>query len=107
MPEAASEDSVERLLVRLRTLEDQVQSLRFSRRVLMDLLVAMDHDRRERGARLKEENERLRRMCRQMARLIQVGGALPPPPIEGEESATPVVLDRSPSEVREAGPRTT
>lgn len=86
MPEAASEDSVERLLLRLQTMEDQVQSLRFSRRVLMDLLVAMDHDRKDRGAQLEEENERLRRLCRQMARMIEVKGT---PPSDGA-SALPV-----------------
>ncbi|MHB8927706.1 MAG: hypothetical protein ACYC9Q_08625 [Bacillota bacterium] len=71
--EAAGEP-IERLLLRLRTLEDQVQSLRFSRRVLMDLLVAMDRERRAGGSRLETENQRLRQDNRRMARLLQVRG---------------------------------
>lgn len=70
----AGDEPLERLLLRLRTLEDQVQSLRFSRRVLMDLLVTMDRENRSTGSRLEAENEHLRQENRRMARLLQVRG---------------------------------
>lgn len=74
MGQEAAGEPIERLLLRLRTLEDQVQSLRFSRRVLMDLLVAMDRERRAGESRLETENQRLRQDNRRMARLLQVRG---------------------------------
>ncbi|MHB8945110.1 MAG: hypothetical protein ACYC6I_01095 [Bacillota bacterium] len=72
--QGAGDEPLERLLLRLRTLEDQVQSLRFSRRVLMDLLVTMDRENRSVGSRLEAENQRLRQDNRRMARLLQVRG---------------------------------
>jgi len=68
------DEPVDHLLLRLRTLEDQVQSLRFSRRVLMNLLIAADRERRVAGSRLEAENQRLRRDNQRLSRLLQVRG---------------------------------
>lgn len=51
-----------RLQKRLAALEEQLQRLRLSRRILMDLLLAQERNKRAEIDRLRAENERLRRI---------------------------------------------
>lgn len=55
---------------RVRHLEDRVRALRASRRVLMDLLVMREEERKAQLARLEDENRRLRRRNGHYARRL-------------------------------------
>lgn len=58
------------LEARVRQLEDRVRALRASRRVLMDLLVVREEERKAQFARLEQENRRLRRRNSRYARTL-------------------------------------
>lgn len=58
------------LLTRVRELEDKVEALRISRRVLMNLIDALEKERKEQLASLRRQNERLQRSNSRYARTI-------------------------------------
>lgn len=57
-------------LERVEALRQTIRALRAGRRVLMNLLVSAEEQRRARIGRLEGENERLRRMNRRLARAL-------------------------------------
>lgn len=58
------------LEVRVRHLEDRLRALRAGRRVLMDLLLIREEDRKMQLARLEAENRRLRERNRRYAHFL-------------------------------------
>lgn len=58
------------LQARIRILEERIQGLRTSRRVLMNLLAAQDREKRARILRLEAENRQLRKRNERWARAI-------------------------------------
>lgn len=52
---------IEELKARIRELEDKVEALRISRRVLMNLIDSIEREKRERIVRLENLNERLQK----------------------------------------------
>lgn len=52
---------IDQLRARIRELENKVEALRISRRVLMNLIDALERDKREQILRLEARNERLQR----------------------------------------------
>ena len=58
------------LLTRVRELEDKVEALRISRRVLMNLIDALEKERKEQLSSLQRQNERLQRSNSRYARTI-------------------------------------
>lgn len=58
------------LLTRIRELEDKVEALRISRRVLMNLIDALEKERKEQLASLRRQNERLQRSNSRYAQTI-------------------------------------
>lgn len=60
----------DRLQNRIRCLEEHVEGLRLSRRVLMNLLVVQERERAARIKELEEENRRLHRLNRRFARAV-------------------------------------
>lgn len=58
------------LLSRIRELEDKVEALRISRRVLMNLIDALEREKKEQFACLRRQNERLQRNNSRYARVI-------------------------------------
>lgn len=63
-------DEVSRLQHRIRVLEERIQGLRASRRILMNLLTAQEREKRARIQHLEQENTRLHRRSSQFARAI-------------------------------------
>ena len=63
-------DEVARLRQRIRMLEERIQGLRASRRILMNLLAAQEREKRARIQRLEEENNRLHRRSQRYAQLL-------------------------------------
>lgn len=63
-------DEVTRLRQRIRMLEERIQGLRTSRRILMNLLSAQEREKRARIQRLEEENIRLHRRSQRYAQAL-------------------------------------
>jgi predicted RNase H-like nuclease (RuvC/YqgF family) len=63
---------VEELRARMRELEDKIEALRISRRVLMNLLEDLEKEKREQLAILSSENEHLQRSNGRYARAIML-----------------------------------
>lgn len=63
-------DEVDQLRQRVRVLEDRVQGLRASRRILMTLIAAQEREKRSRIQRLEAENTRLQRQSSRFAKVI-------------------------------------
>jgi len=61
---------IEDLQRRIRELEDKVESLRISRRVLMNLIESIENERREQLTSLENRNEQLQKNNCRYARLI-------------------------------------
>ncbi len=55
---------------RVRQLEERVQGLRVSRRILMNLINAQERERRARIHHLEQENERLQQRTTRYARAV-------------------------------------
>lgn len=63
-------DGSEELKRRLRLLEERVQGLRASRRILMNLLAAQEREKRSQIQRLERENSRLQQQSSRYAREV-------------------------------------
>lgn len=63
-------DEVSQLRQRVRVLEERVQGLRASRRILMNLLAAQEREKRSRIQRLEQENLRLQQRSSKFAREV-------------------------------------
>jgi DNA repair exonuclease SbcCD ATPase subunit len=61
---------IDELRTRVRELEDKVEALRISRRVLMTLIDSLEKDKKDSVSRLTDENERLQRNNSRYARTI-------------------------------------
>lgn len=61
---------VGRLNLRIQELEEKVEYLRFSRRVLMGLVEELNHEKWSQVSRLEKENQRLQRSNAHFARLL-------------------------------------
>lgn len=61
---------IDELKKRVKELEDKVEALRISRRVLMNLIESVENERREQLLSMEDRNERLRRNNYRYARLI-------------------------------------
>ncbi|MGI6093690.1 MAG: translation initiation factor 2 [Veillonellaceae bacterium] len=61
---------IEELRKRIRELEDKVEALRISRRVLMNLIESLENERREQLLILETKNERLKKSNCRYARII-------------------------------------
>lgn len=61
---------VEELRCRVRELEDKVDALRISRRVLMNLIDAVEKEKRDQTAKLATQNERLQKNNSRYAKAI-------------------------------------
>lgn len=79
----AEEESFARLKERIETLEEQLQRLRLSRRILMDLLLAQEQIRRAEIDRLRAENELLRRLNLERKLSLVTRGSAHSPHSEG------------------------
>jgi len=63
-------DEVARLRHRIKVLEERIQGLRASRRILMNLLAAQEREKRARIQHLERENSRLHRRSTQYAQAL-------------------------------------
>lgn len=63
-------DEVSQLRHRVRVLEERVQGLRASRRILMNLLAAQEREKRSRIQRLEQENQQLQQRSSRYARAV-------------------------------------
>lgn len=61
---------VEELKARIRELEDKVEALRISRRVLLNLIDSLEREKREKILRLENHNERLQKNNCRFAKTI-------------------------------------
>lgn len=61
---------IEELRKRISELEDKVEALRISRRVLMNLIESLENERREQLLSLESKNERLQKNNYRYARII-------------------------------------
>lgn len=61
-------DELTQLRQRVRVLEERIQGLRASRRILMNLIAAQEREKRSRMQRLEAENTRLQRSNSRYAR---------------------------------------
>lgn len=61
---------VEELRARIRELEEKVEALRISRRVLMNLIESVEKEKREKVSRLEFQNERLQKNNYRYAKAI-------------------------------------
>lgn len=68
MDEPGSE--IEILRAKIRSLEEKIQGLRASRRILMNLLTTCEREKKVRIARLERENEILKRRSSKYARAV-------------------------------------
>lgn len=60
----------EALKAKIRSLEEKIQGLRASRRILMNLLTTSEREKKVRIARLESENELLKRRSSKYARAV-------------------------------------
>ena len=63
-------DELIQLKNRVRVLEERIQGLRASRRILMNLITTQERERRTRIFRLEQENERLQQRSTRYARAV-------------------------------------
>jgi hypothetical protein len=63
-------DELAELRRRVRVLEERVQGLRASRRILMNLLASQEREKRARIQRLERENTRLQRQSSRYAKAV-------------------------------------
>lgn len=63
-------DELGQLRQRVRVLEERVQGLRASRRILMNLLAAQEREKRSRIQRLEQENTRLQQQSSRYAKAV-------------------------------------
>ncbi|MDF2630163.1 MAG: hypothetical protein K0R39_3994 [Symbiobacteriaceae bacterium] len=63
-------DEMSQLRQRVRVLEERIQGLRASRRILMNLLAAQEREKRSRIQRLEQENVRLQQRNSRFAREV-------------------------------------
>lgn len=63
-------DEMSQLRQRVRVLEERIQGLRASRRILMNLLAAQEREKRSRIQRLEQENVRLQQRSSRFAREV-------------------------------------
>jgi len=63
-------DEVDQLRQRVRVLEERVQGLRASRRILMNLIAAQEREKRLRIQRLEAENTRLQKQSSRFAKAL-------------------------------------
>lgn len=63
-------DEVSQLRRRVSVLEERIQGLRASRRILMNLLAAQEREKRSRIQRLEQENARLQQRSSRFAREV-------------------------------------
>jgi hypothetical protein len=63
-------EHIEELHSRIRELEDKIEALRISRRVLMNLMDAMEKETKEQLSRLATTNEKLQRNNRRYAKAV-------------------------------------
>jgi predicted nuclease with TOPRIM domain len=63
-------DELTQLRQRVRVLEERVQGLRASRRILMNLLAAQEREKRSRLQRLEAENARLQQQSSRFAKAM-------------------------------------
>lgn len=63
-------DEMSQLRQRVRVLEERIQGLRASRRILMNLLAAQEREKRSRIQRLEQENVRLQQRSSRYAREV-------------------------------------
>lgn len=61
---------IEELKTRIRELEDKVEALRISRRVLLNLIDSLEREKREKILRLENHNERLQKNNCRFAKTI-------------------------------------
>jgi predicted nuclease with TOPRIM domain len=58
------------LRTRVKALEERIQGLRASRRILMNLIAAQEREKRARIQRLEQENSRLQRQSSRFAQAV-------------------------------------
>ena len=63
-------DEVVQLRGRMRVLEERIQGLRASRRILMNLISAQEREKRARIERLEAENSRLQQQSSRYAKAV-------------------------------------
>ncbi len=63
-------DEVGELRRRIRLLEERVQGLRASRRILMNLVASQEREKRARIQRLEKENVRLQQQSTRFAKIV-------------------------------------
>lgn len=63
-------DELDHLRQRVRLLEERIQGLRASRRILMNLLASHEREKRNRISRLEAENTQLKQQSSRMARQV-------------------------------------
>lgn len=63
-------DEVNQLRNRVRVLEERIQGLRASRRILMNLIANQEREKRARIQRLEQENNRLKKQSSRFARAV-------------------------------------
>lgn len=63
-------DELDQLRQRVRVLEERIQGLRASRRILMNLLASHEREKRNRINRLEAENTELKKQSSRMARQV-------------------------------------
>jgi predicted RNase H-like nuclease (RuvC/YqgF family) len=63
-------DELTQLRSRVRVLEERIQGLRASRRILMNLITAQEREKRARIQRLEQENTRLQQQSTRYAKAV-------------------------------------
>ncbi|MDB4896447.1 MAG: hypothetical protein JWN15_2709 [Firmicutes bacterium] len=63
-------DELTQLRNRVRVLEERIQGLRASRRILMNLITAQEREKRARIQRLEQENTRLQQQSTRYAKAV-------------------------------------
>lgn len=63
-------DELAQLQNRVRVLEERIQGLRASRRILMNLITAQEREKRARIQRLEQENTRLQQQSTRYAKAV-------------------------------------
>lgn len=69
----AQRDEMAEVNARVKLLEERVQGLRTSRRILMNLLAAQEREKQARIQRLEAENRKLQRRAGRYARALLEG----------------------------------
>lgn len=70
MGQVEPSDERDELNRRVKMLEERIQGLRASRRILMNLLAAQEREKRSRIQRLERERDRLQRQSSRYARAV-------------------------------------